>query len=591
MYPLKTSIILLTYNKLQYTQACIESIRQYTPSGTYQLIVVDNLSTDGTRDWLADQTDILTIFNEENVGFPKGCNQGIEIATGDNILLLNNDVLVTKDWLNLMNDCLYSSNDIGAVGPVSNSAYGDQEINTTYATLDEMWGFANNYNITAAPDWEQKIKLIGFCMLIRKEVVEQIGLLDEIFSPGMCEDGDYSLRIIQAGYKLMVCRNIFIHHFGSTSFGEMPEKRQQLWARNRQRFVEKWGFPTAYRSKEELIQLIDEPDRQKVIRVLDINCGSGSALLRIKYHYPAANVYGIEENVKAAKITSTFANVKVGKTEEIRLEENFYDYIILSDVVEQLVNPWSYILSLKSALKTDGKILASISNASHYGFLFSLLMNKPLYGENDVLSNNALRLFTLTEIQNLFVQAGFSQIEYSQEQNQISEIEQQFIDQIARLGGLNNSDHLRTTRYNLKVTKQTPLSSMDRIKNLLEQLSGNNGEGQSSVTKIIGMMNEHLIDSAMIIDVMKSLNVDKQRLYNFLANKFFEAGLYNDIVPLLNASLEINPKHHDTLYNYAFILHSVGASEAALQYLKLMDSGDEESSRLLQKVLQSVEGI
>ncbi|MBT2291603.1 glycosyltransferase [Paenibacillus albidus] len=591
MYPLKTSIILLTYNKLQYTQACIESIRKYTQKGTYQLIVVDNLSTDGTRDWLADQTDILTIFNEENVGFPKGCNQGIEIATGDNILLLNNDVLVTENWLTLMNDCLYSSNDIGAVGPVSNSAYGDQEINAAYSTLDEMWSFANEYNRSTAPDWEQKIKLIGFCMLIKKEVVDQVGLLDEIFSPGMCEDGDYSLRIIQAGYKLMVCRNIFIHHFGSTSFGEMPEQRQQLWARNRQRFVKKWRFPTAYRSKEELIQLIDEPDRQKAIRVLDVNCGSGSALLKIKYQYSAADVYGIEENVKAAEITSTFANVKVGKIEEVKLEENFYDYIILSDVVEQLVNPWSYILNLKNALKTDGKILASISNASHYRFLFSLLKNKSLYGDNDVLSSSQLHLFTLTEIQNLFVEAGFSQIEYSQEQNQISETEQLFINELARLTGTDNSDHLRTTRYILKVTKQASKSPMDMIKNLLEQLNEGNGHEHSAVTKMIGMMNEQSLSSSMIIEVMKSLNIDKQRLYNFLANKFFEAGLYNDIVPLLNASLEINPKHHDTLYNYAFILHSVGASEAALQYLRLMESGDEESSRLLQKVLQSLEGI
>ncbi|NUU60944.1 glycosyltransferase [Paenibacillus agri] len=591
MYPLKTSIILLTYNKLQYTQACIESIRKYTQKGTYQLIVVDNLSTDGTRDWLADQTDILTIFNEENVGFPKGCNQGIEIATGDNILLLNNDVLVTENWLSLMSECLYSSNDIGAVGPVSNSAYGDQEIDTPYSTLDEMWSFANKYNLSTAPDWEQKIKLIGFCMLIKKEVVDQIGLLDEIFSPGMCEDGDYSLRIIQAGYKLMVCRNIFIHHFGSTSFGEMPEQRQQLWARNRQKFAEKWGFPTAYGSKEELIQLIDEPDRQKNIRVLDVNCGSGSALLNIKYNYPAAEIYGIDENEKAAEITGTFANIKVGKAEEVKLEENFYDYIILSDVIERMVNPWNYIFNVKSALKTNGKILASISNASHYGFLFSLLKNKSLYGDNDILSNTQLRVFTLAEIENLFTQTGFGQIEYAQEQNHISEVEQQFIDQLARLSGLNNSDHLRTARYIIKATKQTSILSIDTIKNLLEQLSESNGQGQSLITELIGMINEQSLDSSMIIEAMGFLNIDKQRVYNFLANKFFEHGLYNYIVPLLNASLEINPKHHDTLYNYAFILYSVGANDAALQYLNLIDSSDEETSRLLQKVLQNLEGV
>lgn len=293
----KTSIVILTYNKLDYTQACIESIRKYTKKGIYQLIVVDNLSTDGTREWLAEQTDILTIFNNENVGFPKGCNQGIEVATGDDILLLNNDVLVTENWLELMKDCLYSSEKIGAVGPVTNSAYGDQEIPFSYSTLDEMWSFSNNYNLTTMPDWEQKLKLIGFCMLIKREVIDQVGLLDEMFSPGMCEDSDYSFRIIKAGYQLFLCRNVFIHHFGSTSFGDMPEKRQQLWNHNREKFEEKWGFHTAQhtQAREDLVGQIDERDSQKNIRVLDIGCACGASLLKIMHHYPNAEVYGVEK--------------------------------------------------------------------------------------------------------------------------------------------------------------------------------------------------------------------------------------------------------------------------------------------------------
>ena len=87
-----TSIVILTFNKIDYTIKCIESIRKYTSLGSYEIIVVDNASTDGTKEWLKAQGDIIKIFNKENLGFPKGCNQGIEIATGNEILLLNNDV-------------------------------------------------------------------------------------------------------------------------------------------------------------------------------------------------------------------------------------------------------------------------------------------------------------------------------------------------------------------------------------------------------------------------------------------------------------------------------------------------------------------
>ena len=94
---MKTSIIILTHNKLEYTQLCINSIRDFTEVGSYEIIIVDNNSTDGTVEWLSKQPDILSIFNSENLGFPKGCNQGIEASTGDNILLLNNDTIATLD--------------------------------------------------------------------------------------------------------------------------------------------------------------------------------------------------------------------------------------------------------------------------------------------------------------------------------------------------------------------------------------------------------------------------------------------------------------------------------------------------------------
>ena len=133
---------MLTCNKLEYTIKAVESIRKYTDKGTYEIIVIDNASTDNTVEWLKKQDDLKLILNKENLGFPKGCNQGIEVATGTEILLLNNDVIVTPKWLQNMVKTLYSNDKYGAVGPVTNSAPG-QEIAISYKEEEEINDFAN----------------------------------------------------------------------------------------------------------------------------------------------------------------------------------------------------------------------------------------------------------------------------------------------------------------------------------------------------------------------------------------------------------------------------------------------------------------
>ncbi|MFT9495200.1 glycosyltransferase [Anaerosolibacter sp.] len=239
---MKTSIVILTFNQLHYTKLCIDSIRKYTDKETYEIIVVDNHSTDGTVEWLKVQGDIQTIFNVENLGFPIGCNQGLAMAQGDNILLLNNDVIVTPHWLSNLTVCLYSSERIGAVGAVSNSCSNYQTIPITYKNIEEMIPFAEKNNILNKGHWEERPRLIGFCLLIKKDVVDKIGLLDERFSPGNFEDDDYCYRIRQAGYQLMLCKDVFIHHFGSASFSKSRQTFNDILTINRKKFMEKWGF-------------------------------------------------------------------------------------------------------------------------------------------------------------------------------------------------------------------------------------------------------------------------------------------------------------------------------------------------------------
>jgi len=207
---MQVSILILTYNNLDYNIQCIQSIREYTQDSSYEIVIVDNGSTDGTREWLRQQSDIKLVFPDQNTGFPKGCNLGIEAAKKENdILLLNNDIVVTPHWLDNLKKCLYSNDDIGAVGPITNYAWNNQAIDVPYKSIQDMIKFAEDINKTDKNKWEPKAKLVGFCLLIKRKVLDIVGLLDERFSPGNFEDDDLCVRIIKAGYRLFVCNDCF----------------------------------------------------------------------------------------------------------------------------------------------------------------------------------------------------------------------------------------------------------------------------------------------------------------------------------------------------------------------------------------------
>lgn len=238
-----TSIVILTYNQLEYTKLCIESIRKFTPQNSYEIIVVDNGSSDGTVDWLKEQKDIKTIFNKENMGFSKGCNQGIDVSVGENILLLNNDTIVTPNWLYNMDRALWKEDKIAAVSCMSNYVTNNQQIEVKYTNIYSMLEFALDFNILNFNKHEPMDKLIGFCMLIKKEVINKIGLLDENFVVGNFEDDDYCLRMKKAGYKLILCKDTFIHHFGSISFKNTPQLDIFEISRiNEEKFKNKWNL-------------------------------------------------------------------------------------------------------------------------------------------------------------------------------------------------------------------------------------------------------------------------------------------------------------------------------------------------------------
>ena len=234
------SIIILTFNQLSLTRICLNSIRKHTKH-PYELIMVDNASSDGTVDYLKKIKGAKLILNPENKGFARGVNQGIRIARGDFILLLNNDTIVAAHWLDNLLKCINSQEQIGIVGPRTNYAGGAQGgIIGDFSGLEKIERFSRRFNQTDPGKWFEVELIVGFCMLLRREVIDRTGLFDEGYQFGMFEDNDYCRRALAQGFRLVCAGDTFVYHIGSPSFQKNNLNMALIFGRNKKRFEEKW---------------------------------------------------------------------------------------------------------------------------------------------------------------------------------------------------------------------------------------------------------------------------------------------------------------------------------------------------------------
>lgn len=406
----KTSIIILSYNQLEYTKLCLESIRMTTPESAREIIVVDNGSGDGSVEWLREQKDIMLVENRENRGFPAGCNQGILAGSKESdIFLLNNDTVLVANSLFWLRMGLYDQKENGAVGSVTNNARGQTVIDGV-DDVAALTAFGEKTNIPMKHPYESRLYLIGFAVLVKRSAVSQIGLLDERFSPGNSEDLDYGLRIIRSGYRNILCRNSFILHFGSRSFKKDSGEYAALLWKNCRKLNEKWGFDVEHSSnwREDLLSLIDEPE-EKSMRLLDVGCGCGALMARMKSIYPYTEVYGIEPVPEAAEFASHIGSVlcKDADKSDFPWEEEFFDYIIIRDTLEYLMEPENLLKKLQKYLKSNGHVIVSVPNMKHYSVLLPLLQRDEFsYRDTGILNKKHVRLYTGTEIQKLLSRSG-----------------------------------------------------------------------------------------------------------------------------------------------------------------------------------------
>jgi GT2 family glycosyltransferase/Tfp pilus assembly protein PilF len=242
------SIIILCCNELEYTRQCLESVLRWTRP-PYELILVDNGSTDGTLEYLrtieGPPVRVQVIRNESNLGYSAGCNQALARSSGRYLVFLNNDTIVTEGWLDRLIAWALHEPRVGLVGPVTNAATEPQQVSADYADLAGLPEFAARRRQEKAGHASRVDRLTGFCLLVRREVFEQVGNFDEQFGLGFFDDDDLCVRAREAGFHLLVAEDVFVHHFGNRTFRGLGIDCTKQIVSNFERFKNKWGSERA----------------------------------------------------------------------------------------------------------------------------------------------------------------------------------------------------------------------------------------------------------------------------------------------------------------------------------------------------------
>lgn len=239
MSPIECDIILPVCDQFEFTKNCIESIIANTLI-PYRIIVINNGKNEDTRAYLSDVKNrigdrLLVIKNETNIGWVKALNQGIALSKSPYLCFQNDDTIVTKSWLEKMIKILKENKKIGLVNPSWENRPNHMSI-AEYGDFIEK-KYRGKYIET---DWAR-----GFSVVLKREVVDRIGNIDEIYGLAYFDDVDFSVRAINAGFLVVLALDTYVYHHRNVTFFEVLKGKRwnELHEKNKLIYYKKWGRP------------------------------------------------------------------------------------------------------------------------------------------------------------------------------------------------------------------------------------------------------------------------------------------------------------------------------------------------------------
>jgi GT2 family glycosyltransferase/glycosyltransferase involved in cell wall biosynthesis len=268
------SIIIPVFNQLRFTQACLASLQEHHGTERFEVILVDDGSTDATAEAVPQMKGVVYLRNEANSGFIVSCNRGAEKARGKYLVFLNNDTIVRPGWLTALIDTFAEEPRTGIAG--SKLVYPDGRLQEAGGII---WCDASGWNYGKSDDPQKPeynyLREVDYCsaaaLMIPKSLFDSVGGFDSRYAPAYYEDTDLSFKVRRAGYKVFYQPLSEVVHYegatGGTDLATGTKKHQHI---NRSIFAEAWAAELMVRpANGDLALLRRPPTGRKNILVID----------------------------------------------------------------------------------------------------------------------------------------------------------------------------------------------------------------------------------------------------------------------------------------------------------------------------------
>jgi O-antigen biosynthesis protein len=212
----KLDLVIPVHNALRATRDCLRTVRAFAPSWA-RVVVINDGSDARTTEWLREQEGITLLENPVNLGFVQTANRGLLFSDSPYVCLLNSDTLLTPGALERMVERLEREPAIGMCCPLSNSAVN---LSVRIPPGDDVFSFARRVALRTPGLYPDVTTVVGFCLLVRREVLTTLGVLDEAYGRGYCEETDLHLRARAAGWRCVIADDVFVYHRQGASFSD-----------------------------------------------------------------------------------------------------------------------------------------------------------------------------------------------------------------------------------------------------------------------------------------------------------------------------------------------------------------------------------
>ncbi len=442
-----TSIVILSYNTKKNIIGCLDTIWKTVPLDRCQVIVIDNASTDDSVEYLRTLDWITLVEKDKSSGFSDAYNDGIEKAEKDNdIYLLSPDMMISENSLFWLKMGLYENDDIASAG----SEVVDKEDTGNFVSE------APKNNIPMELPYSYRTDIIGSSVMLKRTVLDEVGLLDGELDTENRAYIELGLRFLKAGKLNLTCKNSNVFQPENIS----DQNYDSSYDKSDESLVTKLGVDIRkyHKYRTDLVEEI-KSERNTKLHILEVGCGAGVTASLIKSQYPYAEYKGIEKNDKAAMYARAFGDVITGDIETVEFEKEFneyFDYVLLGDVLQYTHDPAGVIRKLSVCLKKSGSMIISVPNIRNWSVIIPLLNDDRFeYSDDGIINSSCIKFFTENEMARLISGNGFSikniKTEISEEP---SDAERRYLESLAELSDQNDINVFLVSEYVFTIEKR-----------------------------------------------------------------------------------------------------------------------------------------